>query len=72
MGRAILRIGTLRCRIDVRDKRCVMVNIDPTDVTSNPGVLRAIASERNARFSVYGSTVEPGEVSVGDPVFAET
>ncbi len=69
---ASLRIGKLRCRIDVRDKRCVMVNVDPTDGASNPGVLRAIASERNARFGVYGSTVEPGEVSVGDPVFLET
>jgi uncharacterized protein YcbX len=69
---AILRIGTLRCRVDVRDKRCVVVNVDPTDAASNPDVLRAIASERNARFGVYGSTVEPGEVSVGDPVFLET
>jgi uncharacterized protein YcbX len=69
---AILRIGTLRCRIDVRDKRCVVVNIDPTNIaSSNPGVLRAIANERNARFGVYGSTVEPGQVSVGDPVFLE-
>ena len=69
---AVLRIGSLRCRVDVRDKRCVMVNVDPTGAVSNPGVLRAIASERNARFGVYGSIVEPGEVSVEDPVLLET
>lgn len=69
---AVLRIGSLRCRVDVRDQRCVMVNVDPTGAASNPGVLRAIASERNARFGVYGSIVEPGEVSVGDPVLLET
>jgi uncharacterized protein YcbX len=67
----VLRIGALRCRVDVRDKRCMMVNIDPSNVASNSDVLRAIVKERNARFGVYGSTVEPGEVSVGDPVFLE-
>jgi len=69
---AILRIGSLRCRVDVRDKRCVMVNVDPSNVFSNSDVFRVIVKERNARFGVYGSTVEPGEVSVGDPVFLET
>jgi uncharacterized protein len=69
---ATLRIGTLRCRIDKPDKRCVVVNIDPTGSTAaNPGVLRAIAKEGNACFGVYGSTIEPGAVSVGDPIFLE-
>jgi len=68
---AILRIGTLRCRVDVRDKRCVMVNADPTGGAANPEVLRAIANERDARFGVYGSVVEPGEVSTGAGVFLE-
>jgi uncharacterized protein YcbX len=70
---AVLRIGGLRCRLDKRDKRCMMVNIDPADPTStNPAVLRALAKERNAHFGVYGTTVQPGEVSVGDPVVLET
>jgi uncharacterized protein YcbX len=68
---AILRIGALRCRVDKRDKRCVMVNVDPADVGSNPDILRSIARERHACFGVYGSTVEPGEFCVGDPVFLE-
>jgi uncharacterized protein YcbX len=69
---AILRIGGLRCRLDKRDKRCVMVNIDPTNTTSmNPAILRAIAKERSAHFGMYGTTVEPGEVSLGDPVVLE-
>ena len=34
-------------------------------------VLRAIARERDARFGVYGSAVEPGRVAVGDPVEIE-
>ncbi|MBS1830803.1 MAG: MOSC domain-containing protein [Acidobacteria bacterium] len=68
---ATLRIGSLRLRLDKRDKRCVMVNVDPTTIDSNPNVLRAIATERDAQFGMYGTTVEPGQVSIGDEVFLE-
>jgi uncharacterized protein YcbX len=69
---AVLRIGEFRCRLDKRDKRCAMVNIDPADPTStHPAVLRAIAKDRNAHFGMYGTTVQPGEISVGDPVVLE-
>ena len=70
---AVLRIGGLRCRLDRRDKRCAMVNIDPTNTTlMNPAILRVIAKERNAHFGMYGTTVEPGEVSLDDPVLLES
>lgn len=68
---AILRTGTLRCRLDKRDKRCMVVNVDPVTLGSDPGILRAIAKERDAHFGMYGSAVVPGKVSVGDPVFLE-
>jgi hypothetical protein len=37
----------------------------------DPAVLRAIACERDMCLGVYGSTVEPGHVAVGDPVVIE-
>ncbi|HEY6275326.1 MAG TPA: MOSC N-terminal beta barrel domain-containing protein [Streptosporangiaceae bacterium] len=67
----VLRIGGLRMRVDQRDKRCVVVTIDPVTLLRNPAILRAIARERDARLGVYGSTVEPGRVAVGDPVELE-
>jgi uncharacterized protein YcbX len=67
----VLRIGGLRFRVDQRDKRCVMVNIDPASSDRDPRVLRAIAQERDARFGVYGTVVEPGTIAVGDRVFRE-
>jgi uncharacterized protein YcbX len=71
-GGAILRIGGIRCRLDKRDKRCMMVNIDPADPAStNPAVLRTIAKERKTYLGMYGTTVEPGDVSVGDAVVLE-
>jgi len=67
----VLRVGSLRMRVDQRDKRCVVVTIDPVTLARNPAILRAIARERDARFGVYGSAVEPGRVAVGDPVEIE-
>jgi len=59
----VLRIGGLRMRVDQRDKRCVMVTIDPVTLLRDPAILRAIARERDSRLGVYGSTVEPGRRS---------
>ncbi len=68
---SVVRIGSMRMRIDRRDKRCVVVNVDPETSRKNPAVLRAIAQERNACLGVYGTTVEPGLVNVGDRVVIE-
>lgn len=67
----ILRIGGMRMRVDQHDERCAVVTIDPVTLQKNPAVLRAIALERDTRFGVYGSIVEPGRVAVGDPVELE-
>jgi len=67
----VLRIGGLRMRVDKRDQRCVVVTVDPVTLARDPAILRVIARERDARLGVYGSTVEPGQVAVGDPVELE-
>ena len=67
----VLRVGGLWMRVDQRDKRCVMVTIDPVTLRRDPVILRAIARERDGWLGVYGSTVEPGQVAVGDPVELE-
>ena len=68
---AVIRIGDVRLRVDQRDRRCVMVNVDPATGARDPSVLRAIARERQACLGVYGTTVCPGRVAVGDPVIVE-
>ena len=67
----VLRIGELRMRVDQRDERCVMVNVDPATTARDPAILRAIARERETCLGVYGSTVQPGRVAVGDPVVVD-
>jgi uncharacterized protein YcbX len=65
---ATLRIGEARMRVDQRDKRCVMINIDPDTTERDARVLRAAAQERGSCLGVYGTTVTPGRVAVGDEV----
>lgn len=67
VGRA-LAVGTTWMRIDARDKRCVVVNVDPVTGRRDPTVLRAIAHHRETCLGVYGSTIRPGRVAIGDSV----
>jgi uncharacterized protein YcbX len=68
----VLRIGGMRCRLDKRDARCLMVNVDPADPSaSNPAVLRNIARHREAHFGMYGTVVQPGAIAVGDAIERE-
>jgi uncharacterized protein YcbX len=66
-----LRVGGMRMRVDQRDERCVVTNVDPATSERDPAILRAIAREREACLGVYGATVEPGRVALGDPVTLE-
>jgi hypothetical protein len=65
---AELRVGELVMRVDKRDQRCVMINVDPLTIARDPSVLRAVAQEREACLGVYGTIVTPGRVALGDPV----
>jgi uncharacterized protein len=63
-----LRIGEVTMRVDKNDQRCVMPTIDPVTLRRDPALLRVIARERQNQVGVYGTTVSPGRVAVGDPV----
>lgn len=63
-----LTVGTTSMRIDGRDKRCAVVNVDPVTGRRDPAVLRAISKHRDTVLGVYGSTTRPGRVAVNDPV----
>lgn len=65
---ATLRIGEIRMRVDVRDQRCAITTIDPDTLEREPLMLRTIAQEREACAGVYGSTVTPGTIRIGDAV----
>jgi uncharacterized protein YcbX len=68
---ATLRIGDAAMRVDQRDQRCVMINVDPETTERDPAILRTVARERQACLGVYGTVVAPGRVAVGDAVVVE-
>ena len=55
---SVLRIGAMRMRVDQRDVRCVMINIDPDTDEKDADVLRTVARERDTSLGVYGATVD--------------
>jgi uncharacterized protein len=67
VGRS-LHIGAAMVRVDRRDTRCIIVNVDPA--TGEPGapVLKIIGRHRRARAGVYGTTMRPGLIRIGDLV----
>ncbi len=71
LGR-VIRIGDMQMRVDKRDGRCAVITIDPDTGEQNPAVLKAVADERQGCLGVYGSTVEPGRVAVGDELILST
>jgi hypothetical protein len=68
----VLRVGGVRMRVDKRDGRCAVVTIDPATAERVPEILRAVVRDRQGCLGVYGSTVEPGLVAVGDPVVVDS
>lgn len=68
----VLRVGGMRMRVDRRDGRCAVITIDPATTQRDPAILRTVARERQGCLGVYGSTVEPGRIAVGDVVTMES
>jgi uncharacterized protein len=66
-----LRMGGMRMRIDKRSGRCAVITIEPSTPVGNPLILRTVVREREGCLGVYGSTVLPGRIALGDPVLLE-
>ena len=70
VGSAV-RIGAAVVRMDRRDSRCIIVNVDPASGLPDSHLLKVIDTTRQARAGVYGTTVRPGLIRVGDPVLVD-
>jgi uncharacterized protein YcbX len=57
-----------RLRVNRKDPRCMMVNLDPVTVEQNPAVLRQIVREREKCTGIYAAVEQPGLVRVGDVI----
>jgi uncharacterized protein len=68
----VLRFGdrddSARIRLDRKDPRCMMVNLDPVRAVQNPAVLKEIVRNRDQCAGLYASTETNGTIAVGDSV----
>src|SRR5688500_15601962 len=55
-------------RVTVRDKRCMMINLDPDTAAQDPRMLKTVVRLNNNNAGVYGTAIETGVIRVGDPV----
>ncbi len=67
VGRS-LDVGGACVRVDTRDSRCVIVNVDPGRGQPDADLLKIIGRHHEACAGVYGTAVRPGLVRLGDPV----
>jgi uncharacterized protein len=54
--------------ITMRDKRCVMMNLDPDTAEANAEVMKTVIRMNDNYAGVYGTVVRTGELSVGQVV----
>jgi uncharacterized protein YcbX len=62
------REDSARIRLDRKDPRCMMVNLDPVRADQNPAVLKEIVRNRDQCAGLYASTDTVGTIAVGDHV----
>lgn len=67
VGRS-LRIGSVLIDITIPTVRCIMPTLPLAYLAGDQSVLRTIIRRFSQNFGVYATVVEPGTVSVGDPV----
>jgi uncharacterized protein YcbX len=55
--------------VTLRDKRCVMVNLDPDTAESDAGIMKSIVHLNDNNAGVYGTVTKIGNLSVGQKVY---
>jgi uncharacterized protein YcbX len=54
--------------VTMRDKRCVMMNLDPNTAEANADVMKSVIRMNDNYAGVYGTIVRTGEIRVGQVV----
>ena len=55
-------------RVTHRDKRCVMINLDPDTAEADPELMKTVVRLNDNHAGVYGEVVRPGELRAGQVV----
>lgn len=58
--------------ITLRDKRCVMINLDPETAQADPTVLKSVVRLNQNNAGVYGTVVRTGDLSIGQKIYLKS
>jgi uncharacterized protein YcbX len=67
VGREVT-IGAVRVTVDEPIERCRMVGVAQVGLAPRPGMLKAISDHHDLNAGIYATILQPGTISVGDPV----
>ena len=68
----VLQIGSqVKIRVDEKDTRCAMINIDPLSGKSTPSILRTVVQNHGNCAGVYATVLQSGNVTVNDRVYLQ-
>jgi uncharacterized protein YcbX len=66
VGEGPKRVGL---NVYMKDRRCVMINLDPATGVSDSMALKAVARMNNSDAGVYAAVIRTGVISVGDKLY---
>lgn len=55
--------------ITLRDKRCMMINLDPDTAQQNVGIMKSVMQLNDNYAGVYGTVIRSGNLTVGQKVY---
>lgn len=62
-------LGGPAISVTIRDKRCVMINLDPETGEADARVMKAAVRLNRNNAGIYGTVIRTGEISIGQSVF---
>ncbi|HEX4924205.1 MAG TPA: MOSC domain-containing protein [Bdellovibrionales bacterium] len=68
LGRTIQIGDKVRVHVSKRNKRCVVITLDPRTAQSSPQILKHVGQKYGGNAGVYASVIDDGVVNVGDPI----
>ncbi|MGH9700303.1 MAG: MOSC domain-containing protein [Candidatus Acidiferrales bacterium] len=69
VGRELQIGGDVTIQVVKKDRRCVIINLDPATAESSPVVLEKVARVHDGCAGVYGAVLREGVVRADDPVY---
>lgn len=64
-----LKIGDILLQVSSHCERCHAINIDPSAYQIDTSLLKTVVYQRDNRFGVYATVIQPGKIKLNDEVY---